>query len=61
MDRKRILSMAAIIVLVLAFLASLSAAQTNPATKPTKKSAQAAISWSTCRRNFSGTLLLFEI
>lgn len=44
MNRKRILSMAATVVLAFAFLASLSAAQSNPATKPAKKSAQAASS-----------------
>ena len=42
MNRKRILSMAATVVLAFAFLASLSAAQSNPATKPAKKSAQAS-------------------
>ena len=44
MNRKRILSMVATVVLAFAFLASLSAAQSNPATKPAKKSAQAASS-----------------
>jgi competence protein ComEA len=44
MNRKRILSTASIIVLALAFLASLSTAQSNPATKPATKSAQASSS-----------------
>jgi competence protein ComEA len=42
MNRKRILSTASIIVLASAFLASLSTAQSNPATKPATKSAQAS-------------------
>lgn len=44
MNRKRILSTTSIIVLALAFLASLSTAQSNPATKPATKSAQASTS-----------------
>ena len=44
MNRKRILSMATGVALALVFLASLSAAQSSSAAKPTTKSAQASSS-----------------
>ncbi len=44
MNRKRILSMATGVALALVFLASLSTAQSSPATKTTTKSAQASSS-----------------